>query len=229
MIDLITKIFQEAKLQEIENSDFKIFGYKDRKNYWTIIQRNGEEIAKIIEQQAEIFIDSKKIIQDPTFDKNANLLILIEVDSLENLNADLLLKIEENPYHFKKNILYYTNEEKANLIQAIGESKILGKIESMILDEKIFEVHKQQFDKNNFESLIYRMSIKIPFIKINARQTNNLKSLEEINNRSVQNNPLNELLSKEFFFISDEDFNEISEERAFEKLISLLPNENPEN
>lgn len=229
MIDLITKIFLEAGLKEIENSDFKIFGYKDHKNYWTIIESDGGEIAKIPDQQAEIFIDSKKIIQDPFFDKNANLLILIEVDSLENVNADLMLKIEENPYHFKKNILYYTNDEKTNLIQAIGDSEALTKIESMILDEKIFEVHKQQFDQNNFESLIYRLSIKIPFIKINAKQTNNLKSLEEINNRLLQNNQLNELLIRDFFMLSDENFNSITEEEIFEKLKSILPDENPEN
>lgn len=226
MIDLINKIFQEAGLQEKGGADLRIYSHDEEKNYWIIVQYDADEIEKIPEDQIEIFIAAKKMIQDPTFDKNANLLILNKVESLSNINQNFLLRIEENPYHFKKNILYYSEEEKMKLINALGDSKVLSVIESKILDEKTFEVHKQNFDGNDFESLIYRIAIKIPFIKINAKQTNNLKSLEEINSRSLQNNKLNELLLTDFFSLTEDELSEINEEYIFEKLKTILPNEN---
>lgn len=226
MIDLINKVFLEAGLKEIENPELKIFGYQKRKNYWLIVQYDGNDIEKIIENQVDIFIKAKAYVKDPTFDKNVNLLILNKVESLQNLNTDILLRIEENPYHLKKNILYYTDKEETNLIDVIGDSQVLAEIETMILDEKMFEAHKQNFDENNFESLVYRMAIKIPFIKINAKQANNLKSLEEINNKSLVQNQLNDLLLKDFFSLTEEDFNGATEEDVFEKLKEILPNEN---
>lgn len=226
MIELVGKIFEEAGLREKENTDLKIYSHDGQKNFWVIVQYDAYDIEKIIEDQIGIFIAAKEVIQDAAFDKNANLLILNKVESLSNLNVDILLRIEENPYHLKKNILYYTDQEKTNLINKIEDSQVLSTIESLILDEKTFESHKQNFDKNNFESLVYRIAIKIPFLKVNAKQTNNLKSLEEMNNKSLSNSSLNDLLQKDFFYLTEEDFNRITEESVFEKLKSVLPNEN---
>jgi hypothetical protein len=226
MIDLIDRIFQDAGLEKKGELDLNIYGYKNRKNYWIIIHCEDAELEKIIENQVDLFITAKATIQDPSFDKNANLLILYRAKSLTQLNVDLLLRIEENPYHLKKNVLYYTEEERINLNKVIEGSSPLNTLESMILDEKIFESHKNSFDKNNFESLVYRMAIKIPFIKINATQVNNLKSLEDLNNRSLEDSTLNELLLSDFFTLEDGEFTGMTNEEVFEKLKTILPNEN---
>lgn len=225
MIELINRIFVAAALEEKPNTDFKIYILKEQKNYWVIAQYDGNDINNVLEDQIELFVKTKELVKESTFDKNVNLLILNKVLKLEDVKFDNLLQIEENPYHFKKSILYYTDEELKNLKAVIGESNALTSLESLILRDEIFEQHKTSFDTNSFESLIYRIAIKIPFIKIRITQTNNLKSLEEINKNSVGHNLLDEILEKEFFILNDEDFSTISNETILEKLKAILPNE----
>jgi len=227
MINLISRIFEEAGLEEKANADFKIYALKEQQNYWVIVQY--DDLDKIISEQIELFVKAKEIIQEPTFDKNVNLLVLNKVEAISDIKSESLLQIEENPYHFKKSVLYYTEEELKNLSDVIGDSPELPTIESLILTDKIFEQHKMHFDANAFESLVYRMAIKIPFIKIKITQTNNLKSLEEINKKSVDNNQLNDLLAQDFFPLSDEDFSAMTEEAILKNLRSVLPNENQQN
>lgn len=229
MIDLINRIFQAADLEEKPNQDFKIYVLKEQKNYWVIAQYDGDNINNVLTDQIELFVKTKELVQESTFDKNVNLLILNMVPKLEDVKFDNLLQIEENPYHFKKSILYYTDEELKNLNAEIGESNAITAIETLILKDDIFEQHKTNFDANSFESLIYRIAIKIPFIKIGITQTNNLKSLEEINKRSIGNNPLDEILEQDFFMLNDEDFIAMTNEIILEKLKAILPNEDQQN
>lgn len=228
MINLISKIFEETGLEEKGNADFKLYTLKEQQNYWVIVQCD-DDVNKVVEQQIDLFVMAKEIIQAPSFDKNANLLVLNKVKTISNIKLESLLQTEENPYHFKKSILYYTEEELKNLSDAIGDLPVLSTIESMILTEKIFEQHKLHFDANALESLVYRMAIKIPFININITQTNNLKSLEEINKNSVGNNRFNDLLEQYFFMLSDEDFSSITEEDIVKKLKTVLSDENQQN
>lgn len=229
MIDLINRIFQAGELEEKPNPDFKIYVLKEQKNYWVIAQYDGDNINNVLNDQIEVFVKAKELVQESAFDKNVNLLILNKVPKLEDVKFDNLLHIEENPYHFKKSILYYTDEELKNLNAAIGESNALTAIETLILKDEIFEQHKTNFDANSFESLIYRIAIKIPFIKIRITQTNNLKSLEEVNKKSVENNPLDEILEQDFFMLDEEDFSAMTNETILEKLKTILPNEDQQN
>lgn len=225
MIDIINRIFIAAELEEKTNTDFKIYVLKSQKNYWVIAEYDGDDINNVLNDQIELFVKTKELVQEPAFDKNVNLLILNKVPKLEDVKFDNLLNIEENPYHFKKSILYYTDEELKSLNAEIGELNALTTIETLILKDEIFEHHKTSFDANSFESLIYRIAIKIPFIKMRISQTNNLKSLEEINRKSVGHNPLNEILERDFFTLNDEDFIAMTNENILEKLKAILPNE----
>lgn len=229
MIDLINRIFLAAELEEKPNTDFQIYILKEKKNYWLIAQYDGDDINNVLDDQIELFVKTKEFVKQPTFDKNVNLLILNKVLKLEDVKFDNLLHIEEDPYHFKKSILYYTDEEQKNLNSAIGESNVLTAIEALILKDEIFEQHKTNFDANLFESLVYRIAIKIPFVKIRITQTNNLKSLEEINKKSVGNSRLDEILEQDFFILNDDDFSLITNETILEKLKAILPNEDQQN
>lgn len=228
MINLISKIFEEAGLEEKGNSEIKIYALREQQNYWVIVQYD-DDVDKVIAQQIDLFVQAKEIIQNPAFDKNANLLVLNKVKTISSIKSESLLQAEENPYHFKKSILYYTEDELKNLSDAIGDLPALSTIESMILTENTFEQHKVHFDDNKLESLLYRMAIKIPFIRINITQTNNLKSLEEINKKSLENNKFNDLLERSFFTLSDEEFTILTDEDILKKLKTVSPDENQQN
>lgn len=224
MIEIVSKLFEGGNYEEKHSSDIKIFSLKEKYNYWVVVSL--DILNQIRDDQIELFIKAKQIINQPQFDKNANLLILNKVNSLEKVNKDYLLQVEEDPFHFKKCIIYYTDEELAKLKEAIGNLPVTEFVESMILKEEVFTAHKQSFDDNQYQSLLYRIAHKMPFIKINIKQVDSLSSLEEINKNAIGENALNNLLESDFYTLSNDDFNTMTSESILKKLQTILPNEN---
>ena len=224
MDNIIANIFQENNHVLNESTDFILFSLKDKFNYWLVINR--DDLTTVLEEQSDLFLKAKKIIGVPQFDKNANLLILYKVASISNIDKENLLQVEEDLYHFKKCIIYYTEEEFVKLKAKVDDSTIISDLEGMILNEAVFEKHKNNFDNNDYESLLYRLAHKIPFLKINVTQVNNLDSLEEINKTLILDNKLNSLLEKDYFALADEDFDAISDDNIFQTLKTILNNEN---
>jgi hypothetical protein len=227
MDNIINKIFEEKDHKEQEVSDFKIFSLRGHYNYWIIINR--DDLSSILEEQIDLFLKAKEIVGQAQFDKNANLLILNKVTSIDAINKDHLLQIEEDLFHFKKSIIYYTEEELVKLKEVIDLSNVTRSIESMLLDENVFEQHKTRFDANEYQSLLYRIAHKIPFLRINIKQSNNLDSLEEINKKAIRENALNDLLERDFFTITDDDLTALTDEAILEKLKAILPNEDKQD
>lgn len=224
MDNIITQIFHHNDHVLNELSGLHLFSLKGKFNYWVVINR--EDLSTVLDEQIDLFLKAKEMIGEPQFDKNANLLILYKVDSIDQLDKDNLLRIEEDLYHFKKSIIYYTAQELEKLKTKVNNSTLVDDLESMILNETVFERHKESFDYNDYESLLYRLAHKIPFLKINVKQVNNLKSLEEINNKSILDNKLNNLLEKDFFTITEENLNAMSDDSILQILKTILPNEN---
>jgi len=224
MINIISKIFKERNHEEIESSDFKIFSLKEKYNYWVVICRNN--LAEIKEEQTSLFIKAKEVINKPHFDKNANLLVLYNISNIEDANKDAILQTEEDPFHFKKSVIYYTEEELNKLSEVIGSSNISLAIETLILKEDVFTKHKSAFDANEYQSLLYRIAHKIPFTEINIPQANNLESLEEINKNAIGQNPLNDILEKELFVLTSDELAALTNENLLEKLKPILSDEN---
>ncbi len=224
MDNIITQIFQDNNHVLNELPGLRLFSLEDKFNYWIVINR--VDLSTVLDEQIDLFLLAKKIIGEPQFDKNANLLILHKVDSIDQLEKESLLRIEEDLYHFKKSIIYYTAQELEKLKTKVNLSTLIDDLESMILDETIFEKHKESFDYNDYESLLYRLAHKIPFLKINVKQVNNLKSLEEINNKSILDNKLNDLLEKDFFTITEENLSAMTDDNIFQILKTILSNEN---
>jgi hypothetical protein len=227
MDNIINKIFKEKDHEEQEASDFKIFSLRGHYNYWIIINR--DDLSSILEEQIDLFLKAKEIVGQAQFDKNANLLILNKVTSIKAINKDHLLRIEEDLFHFKKSIIYYTEEELIKFKEVIDLSNVTISMESMLLDENVFEQHKTRFDANEYQSLLYRITHKIPFLRINITQLNNLDSLEEINRKTIRKNALNDLLERDFFTITDDDLAGLTDEAILEKLKTILPNEDKQD
>lgn len=227
MNDIITKIFQKSNHTQYETDGFSLFSLPDQSNFWVVIER--ENLLGLLDEQVSLFLKSKEIINNPRFDKNANLLVINKVDVLENLDKQLLLKIEEDLYHFKKSVIYYTDLEFEKLKAKLAEENLLQDLETKILDEKIFEKHKESFDNNDFESLLYRLAHKLPFVKINVKQVNNLESLEDLNSKSITDNELNDVLERELFLLSDERLANMKDDELLKKLKPVKSNENQQN
>lgn len=226
MITIINNLFSQLGLFNSELERGSLFSFEDtnKKSYWLIIETDN--MNTIIENQSQYFEEAKKIINNEWFDKNVNLLVLHKVESFENIQ-DLILEIEEDPYLFKKQIILYKDTELENLNQAIEveESTIKDFIENKILDEAVFKIHKENINNNDYESLLYRLAHKIPFIKLNIIQENGLEALTDNNKQKIKSGSfgeLNRLIEQSFFDRDMESIDEMESETIYDLLLNTL-------
>ncbi|MFV7235325.1 ABC-three component system middle component 1 [Flavobacterium sp. ZB4R12] len=181
----------------------------------------------MIENQSNYFAKTKELIDNEWFDKNANLLILYKQTNFDEINKNEIIDIEENPYLFKKQVLIYTDSEKQKLVEAIQDSGLNYKqfLEKKALSNQVFEQHKTNINNNNFESLLYRICHKIPFINIKVSQENGLLALTDNNTIKVNSSDfkaINDVLSENVFNESISDIENLSQDEIYEQLTIVL-------
>jgi hypothetical protein len=101
------------------------------------------------------------LVASPAFSKNTDLIVLLKLNNLaqyKNLEEKIFL-IEENPYHFKKYVLYYT-EDELNFITGKGYLDI----KETLNDHGEFINYKNSPLKPCIYNLVARVFIKIPFL-----------------------------------------------------------------
>lgn len=228
MESIINSLFEEVGLeaQLTEFGKVYYFGDANQFSFWLVIETT--DLSSIIENQSKFFTVSKELLKNEWFDKNANLLILCESSLESPLDKNQLIDIEENPFLFKKQILFYTENEKQKLLEAITASNLTIKkfFEQKLLSNTIFEQHKTNLNNNAFESLLYRVAHKVPFLNIKVVQKDGLSALTENNNNEVTKNSqlkeLDDLISE---MILDKTFDEvsaISPEAVYEKILIVI-------
>lgn len=130
MDNIITELFTSSNHELIVSEKFRFFKLIDKYNYWLVIERDN--LSEVINEQIDFFLEAKELIGERQFDKNANLLILHKVENLEQANKDTILEIEEDLYHFKKSIIYYTQDELEGLESRVSQFDLRINIESLI-------------------------------------------------------------------------------------------------
>ncbi|SEN91421.1 hypothetical protein SAMN05444671_2427 [Flavobacterium sp. CF108] len=226
MKTIINNLFSQLGLinKELNCGVIHFFEGENKHSYWLVIETDN--LKEVLQKQSEYFNSAKEIVNDEWFDKNVSMLILHKVENFDNIQ-NLVLEIEENPYLFKKEIILYKEIELEKLYQALEEQEITIKnfIENKILDEAVFKAHKDNINNNNFESLLYRLAHKIPFIKLDILQENGLVTLTDNNRQKIEAGSFGELnrhIDQNFFNRSLENINEIESDTLYNILLSTL-------
>ncbi|MBC8770566.1 hypothetical protein H4O18_21420 [Arenibacter sp. BSSL-BM3] len=228
---LINNLFSQLGLvkSELELGSIYTFEDSNKRTYWLIIETDN--LNNVIENQSNYFEQAKNRINSEWFDKNVSLLILHKVENFENIQS-LVLEIEENPYLFKKQVILFKETEWENLNRAIEseENTIKNFIENKILDEAIFKIHKENINNNNYESLLYRLAHKIPFIKLNIIQENGLEALTDNNTQKIESGSygeFNSFIEQNFLNRNIESIDEMESDTIYDLLLNTLsPDEN---
>lgn len=231
MITIINNLFSQLGLVNSELEIGSLYTFEDinKKTYWLIIETDN--LNNVIENQSNYFEQAKNRINNEWFDKNVNLLVLHKVENFDNIQSSVL-NIEEDPYLFKKQIILYKDTERENLNRAIEaeENTIKNFIENKILDEAIFKIHKENINNNDYESLLYRLAHKIPFIKLNIIQENGLEALTDNNTQKIESGSygqLNRFIEQNFFHRNMESIDEMESDTIYDLLLNTLsPDEN---
>lgn len=150
---------------------------------------------------------------DESTSKNSTLILCCTADSMSEKS---LIKFEENPYFFKKNIITYFPSELEQL-----KLKLNNKFSNEVLNNLLMSDGGDDFEKfktlslesNSYYPLLIRIMTKLPFVHYIA-QDNQLDNLE-----SFIKDSLNLFDNKLLDYICDKD-GELNDDTIKEKILS---------
>ncbi|PRZ22818.1 ABC-three component system middle component 1 [Flavobacterium granuli] len=230
MKTIVNDIFQKHgyTLQQLPEGNLFSFPMETSKiSFWLVIEKDDLEI---LDHQNGYFKACKNAIDSNDIDKNTSLLILAKVTEtikFKELKEQILI-IEEDPYQFKKLVLFYSENELEALKYEIDDvlEEPLSFIEQNIIASENFSTYKTNPTQFSWQSLIYRITHKIPFIKINVEKDNNLQSLFDTNYKILTQKGVAEFddkMNSSLLSLTLEDFQNISSEEILKRLTPETP------
>lgn len=134
----------------------------------------------------------KEFIEHPAFKKNCDLICLLKLETLAEFKEleDEIFAIEEDAYHYKKYVLYYTKEEE-NCLAGFDFSDLLRTISN----KSLFDAYKKSPLSSSTYSIAAKIFIKIPFLILN-HEKRELVPLKTQAKAAVAESKLTELYNK---------------------------------
>ncbi|WP_418185533.1 ABC-three component system middle component 1 [Aliarcobacter vitoriensis] len=216
MIDRLSGIFQDNGFQIFENNDdLKILKRNDNKKFEYFLLVQLTNLTNILEEKQLQYLKTlKDKIKDKEVDKNTTLVICFKSETLP-LNSEIykqILKIEEDPYFFRKLVLPYTQQQ-------VGFLDNPDTFKDVIKDTNSFERFKVACKNKDLTSsqyeIVSQLYIKLPFFKLpiisdvkNIVLDDYKRSLDDIQKKTLsflEEVKLDEIVDNENFFKSLED------------------------
>lgn len=216
MIDRLSGIFQDNGFQIFENNDdLKILKRNDNEKFEYFLLVQLTNLTNILEEKQLQYLKTlKDKIKDKEVDKNTTLVICFKSETLP-LNSEIykqILKIEEDPYFFRKLVLPYTQQQ-------VGFLDNPDTFKDVIKDTNSFERFKVACKNKDLTSsqyeIVSQLYIKLPFFKLpiisdvkNIVLDDYKRSLDDIQKKTLsflEEVKLDEIVDNENFFKSLED------------------------
>jgi lantibiotic modifying enzyme len=185
MNEIITQIFQLYGYYRIENSEVELFKSKSIDDYWLVY--NGEPKTISHEFQSELLNQCKKACKERALEKNLNLLCLWQVDNIDHSTISELHYLEEDIHYFKKHVLYFTLEEFQSLTKKLEEESISELFINSPTNIDVFNRYKPNINNNTWESLLYRICIKLTFMPIECEEGEDISNLHTTHEQNLIN------------------------------------------
>lgn len=222
MLNIICDLFELYNYEKIDLEQGFLFSHpndSEKKDFWIVIEE--DDLSSVVLRQSDILNDCKIKYESNDLEKNASLLILWNTTGELELSEmkKLIMPIEENPYYFKKHVLYYSPSELEEFNSKLEDNNLSDFFSSNITNEETFRDYKENPLQGSWRELFYRVTIKLPFINININTSSNIESLQHIINNKLENNNDNRLihLNNHFF--------ELYEDLTIEQVGSKEPSE----
>jgi hypothetical protein len=225
MKEFIHNLFIQIGFQSLQNDTIDLFSFKEETNkkvYWAVVE--WEDLDQLSGQSA-IFNSCRELVNQPEIDKNLSLVILTRLNEVAVIDAakSAIIRIEENPYYFKKYVLHYADAEYEQLKTQQGEKTALEFLTHQIVNSDCFKAYKNDHRSISWQSLVYRIALKLPFIPITIKTNKGLASLFEDNKLKVVNKNLKSLDDHLSAAYGGLDLKQIDELPADDLLKQLIP------
>ncbi len=218
----IRNLFIDSNYEFIESTSGDLYFLnneiqKDAKSFWLVIE---SEDLNIIDFQSELFDESIKAFNSKDTSKNISLIILKKITSKKDVHdlKSSILHIEEDPFLFKKYVLYYSDEELKQLGEVVNELPLLEFIKTKSTSSECFETYKEDPFAFNWQSLIYRILLKVPFLDLEITSSIGLTPLFNSNQEQISTNSL--INENEFYlsFLASNVLEELADLEVLDKL-----------
>lgn len=229
MISLLKKIYEQNEFVINEGNDKLLFSEKENQEYYITLEYDLTEIENFFEcKKTNNLISFYQNIKKKSADieKNTSLIVCIKVDNIEDAhkkNKNIIYKIEEDEYFFRKYIILYTENSIKNI--DISEN-IIEQLELIIKKDNMIENYQKDPYKSEEFFLAIQLYVKCPFLVFKV-DTNPFMSLQEQIKKMILKDDLNNEYSKILSF--EDNFIESKQNEYFEKLTDVFLSENIEN
>ncbi len=176
MIEIIINTFEIFNYSKLPDSDIPIFKSNIMDDYWVIFQGSPSQLLEE-KVQSELMAQCKKVCTDPVFEKNANIICLWDVESIDKKTIRQLHQAEEDIYFFKKHVLYYTQNELTSFNEQSSAYPLRDLLQQYPTDPAVFHSYKENIKKGTWESLLYRICMKLTFIPIAKGSNEDISNL----------------------------------------------------
>ncbi len=233
MIELICEIFEAYGYSRVDGDVGGVLFFSGEKaignEYWLVI--NFDELQKVVEQQSKLFQLCKDSVTDPSLDKNLSMLVLWETGGAMDVSRlkREVMRVEEDTYFFKKNVLYHSAHEMGSLINVIGDIPLYEFLDSNIANQSVFLEYKKNPLSQEWCPLLYRIAIKIPFLDIRIGSSGGLDSLFELNAERINEVGDKDLVNLEEGFFEINLAEDISGQDYLDSVQSVLKESNDGN
>ena len=224
MIEMVCDLFRSYGYLDIEVEGGYLFSSDEtgpKTEFWLVIQEN--DLSSINKSQAELFDACKKVTNKPSLDKNISMLVLWNTGGnvkIEEMKKKVM-QVEEDTYFFKKNVLYFSFQEHTSLKDIMATETIHAFLQKHIALQDVFVEYKKNPLIHQWQSLLYRIAIRIPFIDIKIGTSDGIESLFEKNQNKIGASQDKNLANfdKLFFELRDSD---LSSEEYLAKILPIL-------
>ncbi len=154
--------------------------------FWLVIQES--DLGSLVDKQSELFDACKQVNKNSALDKNISMLVLWETGGDLDIGEmkKKIMMVEEDPYFFKKHVLYFSSEEYDSLKTAMGEESLHNFLQKNIALQDVFVKYKENPLSQGWQPLLYRIAIKMPFVDFNIGFSDGLASLFENNEERIK-------------------------------------------
>lgn len=204
ILDMIDNMLTENRFQRLKNIEEQSYinkkcgrlynqqGEDSVTQYLVVLNINETDLlntrAFLEKDQIDVYQALKNYISNSSFDKNISLLLCIEynqINRFEEIN-EYIMKVEEDPYYFKKFVLFYSKNEVININKELNNT-----------EHCIWEFVKEKFECDeviNIEDknieFILKLCIKMPYIPITFSDSHKFNNISQKVEEEIQNKKL---------------------------------------
>ncbi len=198
---------------------------------YLVIEAENQALSKINNDylKALALAFRKADFHESDMDKNTTLVITSARPDTEPLNSDAKVKIEDDPYYFKKYVFSYTSASERlatsflehKKIECANEFSYVNKVLNYLMNAEEFGKYKDAKDELSTYSYFVELAAKIPAFPLNIRNSEEIKSVGEFLSEQLDGKDVN-TETLDFLAFSGLDFNEASVESILAKYDEII-------